>query len=79
MKRPNVSYGIYTEQHMLYITLHYVTLHFPCRVYTEKYNEEQLMLYITNIQTSDAGDYTCRGNAGGRTVEKSVSLTIYSK
>ena len=49
------------------------------RVYTEKYNEEQLMLYITNIQTSDAGDYTCRGNAGGQPVEKKVTLTIYSK
>ena len=51
---------------------------FSFRVYTEKYNEEQLMLYIDNIQTSDVGNYTCRGDLKGRTVEKSVSLTIYS-
>ena len=57
----------------------YTTFHFPCRVYTEKYNEEQLMLYIAKVRTSDTGYYTCRGNAGGRTVKKSVSLTVYSK
>jgi hypothetical protein len=49
------------------------------RVYTEQYNEEQLMLYITDIKTSDAGDYRCQGNAGGLIVSKRVTLTIYSE
>lgn len=37
------------------------------------------MLYITDIKTSDAGDYRCQGNAGGLIVSKRVTLTIYKE
>ena len=40
---------------------------------------QERKLYITRIQNTDAGEYTCMGFLEGNSQERKVSLQIFSK
>jgi len=47
------------------------------RVYVEEDGKRELKLYITDIISTDSGEYTCRGRASGAQVEDSRKLFIF--
>ena len=50
-----------------------------CRIYVER-DELSSKLYVTNIQSSDRGNYKCLRVVGGSTREqKQVKLIIFSE
>ena len=49
------------------------------RVYIERDDLQSLKLYITDIVTSDAGEYECRGEVEGTPEVKAVVLELYGK
>ena len=48
-----------------------------CRVYIEQDGDDRLKLYITNIQNSDAGTYSCKATIEGTERERRVGLMLF--
>jgi neurocan core protein len=49
----------------------------PGRIYVERDGDDQLKLYITDIQNPDAGTYSCQATIEGDRQEKSVELLLF--
>ena len=56
-----------------------VRIVFNVRVYLEHNGAQELKLYFSTIEESDAGTYTCQGRIDGNIIQKTIRLNLFSK
>ena len=61
------------------ITFHTFLLYIFLRTYIDKADIKSLKLYITGIEESDAGVYTCQASYDNKIEYADISLGIYRK